>query len=75
MSLGDLVARLRDEGRIVSPSLINYAVVHRHIPDPPRDGAGNRVFAESHVEAMRLYLSRPRKAGRKPVVRKQKAGV
>ena len=65
MTMKEVTRRLRDEGVEAQPHQIARAVLVRAVPACSYDGAGNRIFNERHVVALREYFSTPHPRGRK----------
>lgn len=66
MTLGDVRRALEQQGVCLTPSQIDYALRANRIAEVPLDGAGNRVFAAQHIDALRRYATTPRRPGRCP---------
>ena len=69
VTLSEVVCVLRAEGLPAEPHRIDYALRTHKLPEPPRDGAGNRDFTAADVGRLRQYLSQPLGRGRPPRAR------
>ena len=66
MTLSEVVAKLKQEDTPnVTLARIRHALVLQRVPEPPRDGSGNRQFSAIHVRKLRQYLSQPHPRGRR----------
>jgi len=65
-STGEVIEELAREGLPATIGKTRRAILVGECPQPAMDGAGNYRWTRAHVDALRKYLTTPRRAGRKP---------
>jgi hypothetical protein len=64
MVTGDILRRLRSEGRSITRTRLYAWIEVGRVEEPPRDGSHRYVFSDHHLDQIRQHLDNPPRPGR-----------
>ncbi len=67
MTRRQLMHALAESGHRIGTATLDYAIANGHIPEPPVDGSGRRVYSDEHIAGIVQYVERNKSRRKQPV--------